>query len=519
MAQPQKVVPIEIQETISEAEQKFEHWRGMVGLFLGPLIAVGVYFLPMPSLTPKAHMLATILCLVVTWWITEPVPIPMTSLIGPMLCVLFGVETAAKTFAPFAEPIIFLFLGSFILAEAMAIHGLDKRVAFGIMSMRFVGNSSGRILLAFGVITGGLSMWISNTAACAMMYPIGLGICTALASLMEKNTGRRVDPTKLRFGTGMMLMAAYAASVGGIGTPVGTPPNLIGIGMLEKLAKVKIPFFQWMLLACPIMVVMMFVLWFMLKRLHKPEMDTIEGTAEFVAIERAKLGRWTAGQKNALFAFIVTVTLWVIPGFLAVMYGTSHEISKSYNRYVPEAVACLLGAGLLFLLPTNFAKREFTITWKQATKIDWGTLMLFGGGLALGQLMFDTKLAEAMGKGILNMSGANSLWGITFLAIAMSVAITEVTSNTAAANMVVPVVISLALAAHVSPVPPAIGAALGASLAFMLPVSTPPNAVVYGSGMVPITKMISTGIYFDVASVIVLFAGLRILLPMLGLAG
>jgi len=335
---------------------------------------------------------------------------------------------------------------------------------------------------------------------------------------MAKQRGKAVDPLKMRFGTGMMLMAAYAASVGGIGTPVGTPPNLIAIGMLDKLVKVKIPFFQWMLFAVPIMLAMFVVLFLMMRFLHKPEIAHIEGSVEFVTGERAKLGPWTAGQKNALFAFGVTVVLWLIPGFLAVIYGTTAEISKTYSTHMPEAVACLIGATLLFVLPVDWSKRQFTITWKQAVKIDWGTLMLFGGGMALGELMFKSKLAEALGKGILTTSGASSLWGITFVAILMAVVITEVTSNTAAANMVVPVVISLALAAKVSPIPPAVGAALAASLAFMLPVSTPPNAIVYGSGMVPITKMIKTGVYFDIASVIIVFVGLRILLPMLGLA-
>jgi sodium-dependent dicarboxylate transporter 2/3/5 len=513
------VNPAEFTEAISEGEASFERWRGTVGFFAGPLVALALYFVPMPSLSPQAHILAAILGFVVTWWVTEPVPIPMTSLVGPLLCICFGIAPAKEILAPFADPIIYLFLGSFIIAEAMAIHGLDKRVAYGIMSMKAVGNSSGRILFAFGVIGCGLSMWISNTATAAMMLPIALGIVTALADLMAKQRGRSVDPLKLRFGTGMMLMAAYAASVGGVGTPVGTPPNLIAIGMLDKLAKVKIPFFQWMLFAVPIMLAMFVVLYFMMKVLHKPELSHIEGSVEFVTIERAKLGPWTTGQKNALFAFLVTVTLWLIPGFLAVLYGTTGEISKTYGKHMPEAAACLIGAALLFVLPVNWRKREFTITWKQAVKIDWGTLMLFGGGMALGELMFKSKLAEAMGKGILNMSGANTLWGITFVAILMAVVITEVTSNTAAANMVIPVVISLAVAAKVSPIPPAIGAALAASLAFMLPVSTPPNAIVYGSGMVPITKMIKTGIYFDAASVLIVFLGLRILLPMLGLAG
>jgi solute carrier family 13 (sodium-dependent dicarboxylate transporter), member 2/3/5 len=508
----------EIKEALSPQEERFERWRNTVGLFLGPIVALVLYITPMPTLSAKAHMLAAILGWVVTWWVTEPVPIPVTALIGPMLCIPFDIASAKNVFAPFSDPIIYLFLGSFILAEAMAAHGLDKRFAYGIMSLKWVGNSSARILLAYGAITAAISAWISNTATTAMMFPIGLGIIYAMADLMAKQSGKAVDPYRLRFGTGMMLMAAYASSTGGIGTPVGTPPNLIAIAMLEKLVKVKIPFFQWMLLAVPIMLVMYLVLFFLMRVIHKPEISHIEGSNEYVTQQRQRLGPWRRGEKNALLAFAITVVLWVIPGFLAVLYGTDAPISKAYGNLMPEAVAALIGAGLLFALPVNWEKREFTITWRQASKIDWGTLLLFGGGLSLGNLMFETKLAEAVGKGILNLSGATSLWGITFIAILIAVVITEVTSNTAAANMVIPVVISLSIAANVSPIPPAIGAALGASLAFMLPVSTPPNAIVYGSGMVPITKMISTGVYFDIASIIVVWTGLRILLPLLGLA-
>jgi len=278
-------------------------------------------------------------------------------------------------------------------------------------------------------------------------------------------------------------MAAYASSTGGIGTPVGTPPNLIGIAMIDKLVGVKIPFFQWMLFAIPIMVVMYIILHFLMYYMHKPEITTIEGSHEYVAEERKKLGKWRRAEKNTLLAFMITVALWISPGFLAVIYGTTHSVSKTYSDYIPEAVAALIGGLMLFVLPVNRKEMEFTLSWKQATKIDWGTLMLFGGGMSLGNLMFETKLAAAAGQGVLNMSGATSLWGITFIAILIAVLITEVTSNTAAANMVVPVVIALSIAAKVNPIPPAIGAALGASLAFMLPVSTPPNAIVYGSGM------------------------------------
>ena len=520
MAEPERATYkafSEIRETLSPAEEKFERFRNTVGLFLGPLVAIILYLIPMPTLSAKAHLLAAIIGWVVTWWITEPIPIPITALIGPMLCIPFDIASARNVFAPFADPIIYLFLGSFILAEGMAAHGLDKRFAYGIMSMRWVGNSSARILLAYGAITAVISAWISNTATTAMMFPIGLGIILAMADMMEKQTGKKVDPYRLQFATGMMLMAAYASSTGGIGTPVGTPPNLIAIGMIEKLVKVKIPFFQWMLFAVPIMVVMYAVLFFIMHYIHRPEVAQIEGSAEYVQQQQQGLGPWRRGEKNALLAFAITVVLWVIPGFLAVLYGTEAPISKAYSNLMPESVAALIGAGLLFAMPVDWPKREFTITWKQATKIDWGTLLLFGGGLSLGNLMFETKLAAAVGKGILDLSGATSLWGITFIAILIAVVITEVTSNTAAANMVIPVVISLSVAAGVSPIPPAVGAALGASLAFMLPVSTPPNAIVYGSGMVPITKMISTGIYFDVASVVVVWLGLRLLLPLLGL--
>ncbi|MDO8785869.1 MAG: SLC13 family permease, partial [Syntrophales bacterium] len=180
----------------------------------------------MPALTTKAHVLAAILAWIVIWWITEPVPIPITALLGAVLCVVFDVASAKVVFAPFADPIIYLFLGSFILAEAISVHGLDKRVAFGIMSLKWVGNSTKRIFFAYGLICAFLSMWISNTATTAMMFPIGLGIIYAMGDILEQQTGKAVDPTRLRYGTGMMLMAAFASSTGGIGTPVGTPPNL-----------------------------------------------------------------------------------------------------------------------------------------------------------------------------------------------------------------------------------------------------------------------------------------------------
>jgi sodium-dependent dicarboxylate transporter 2/3/5 len=510
--------PTDLKASVPEHQQDFDKWRNTIGLFLGPLAALVVYSIDMPSLSPKAHALAAVLSWTVVWWICEPIPLAMTALFSSVLCVVFGIGEARAVFAPYADPIIYLFLGSFMLAEAMSIHGLDKRFAYGIMSLKFVGNSTGRILLAFGFICAFLSMWISNTASAAMMFPIAIGIVYALADIQFKRTGRKVDPLKLRFGTGMMLMTAYAASAGGIGTPVGTPPNLIGIAMIEKFCGVKIAFFQWMSFAIPLLILLFALLYFLMYFLHKPEAARIEGGTEFVLEERGKLGEWTRGQKNALFCFLVTVTLWLIPGILSVAYGDAAPISRAYGRLMPEGVAAVIGALLLFLLPVDWKKREFTISWAQATKIDWGTLLLFGGGITLGAMMFETKLAEVIGTNLLAISGAKSVWGITLGAIYIAMLVSETSSNTASANMVIPVMIALAQAADVNPLPPAIGATLGASLGFMMPVSTPPNAIVYGSGMVPITAMIRAGIFFDVLGGLVIWAGLYVLLPLVGLA-
>jgi sodium-dependent dicarboxylate transporter 2/3/5 len=504
-----------IKEALSKGEETFENWRNTIGLFFGPMLGLMVYFSDMPGLSDKAHVLAAILSWTVVWWICEPIPLCMTALASSVLCVVLGVDTVKHVFAPYSDPIIYLFLGSFILAEGMAIHGLDKRFAYGIMSMKWVGNSSGRILLAFGFICAFISMWISNTAATAMMLPIALGIIHAMARLMAQRKGRTVDPMKLRFGTGLMLMAAYGASTGGIGTPVGTPPNLIGIAFIEKTLGVRIAFFQWMSFAVPLCLVLMILLFVLMYFLHKPEIARLEGCKEFVAQEQASLGPWTRGQKNAVFAFLVTVALWIIPGFLAV---TRSPYQKSYAELMPEGVAALVGALLLFLLPTCWKKREFTMTWKQATRIDWGTLLLFGGGMALGTLMFETRLADTLGKNLFAMSGASTTWGITLGAIFIAILASETSSNTAAANMVVPVMIALAQAAGVDPIPPAIGATLGASWGFMLPVSTPPNAIVYGSGMVRITQMIRAGVLFDLCGGLVIWGGLYLLLPLVGLA-
>ncbi len=504
-------------QVLSEAEVRFERARRGIGLFLGPAAALVIGLLPFPNLNPEAHQLAWILVWIVIYWVTEAIPIAVTALLGPVLCILAGVGPAQEVLAPFSNPIIFLFIGSFFIAQAMTVHGLDRRFALAILARRWIGGSPARLLFAFGGITGFVSMWISNTAATAMMLPIALGILSAIKETGEGPGGHANGAGLKSYGTGLMLMVAYSASVGGIGTIIGTPPNLIGVGLIRQQIGVEITFLGWMGLGVPLLAVMYIGLYFLLWGMHRPRGLSLLAAAAYIRAERMRLGPWTAGQRNAAAAFLVAVALWVAPGVIALLTGTQAAPYRWYQAHLPESIVALLAAFLLFLLPSDWKSRTFTLGWEDAVRIDWGTILLFGGGLSLGDQMFGTGLAEVMGQSLLSFLSLKTVWGITALAIFFGILISELTSNTASANMVIPVVISISLAAGVSPLPPALGACLGASYGFMLPISTPPNAIVYGSGLIPITKMIRAGVVFDFLGLVVIWLGLRVLCPALGL--
>jgi sodium-dependent dicarboxylate transporter 2/3/5 len=472
-----------------------------------------LWWLPLGGLSTDAHRLLAVFGLVVTLWLTEAIPLAVTALLGPTLCVVCGISTDKEMFKSFGHPIIFLFMGSFLLAEGMLHHGLNRRIAFRILSLRWVGRSPARMLWAFAGIAGFLSMWISNTTAAAMMLPIGVAILGEMARRQSEREGREVRLTDLKYGTGLMLATAFAASIGGMATPVGTPPNLIAIGFIEESQGLKINFFQWMAFGVPLAIVMFGVLGIYLNRACPAESGLFEGSTTWIAAERAKLGPLSRGERNVLIAISVTVILWLLPGVVAVTAGVNAPLFKTLERHLPEAAAALLGATLLFVLPVDFRRGEFTIGWAQARRIDWGTILLFGGGLALGEAMFSTGLARWIGEGLAHSLNANSALGLTVLFAVIGVLLTETTSNTATANMVVPVAIAVAEAAQVNPVPPALAACLGASLAFMLPVSTPPNAIVFGTGCVPLLKMVRHGLVLDLFGIAAIIAVCHWLVP------
>jgi solute carrier family 13 (sodium-dependent dicarboxylate transporter), member 2/3/5 len=516
----------EQREVLSPAEERFERRRRTIGLFLGPLVLLVMMVLPL-GLPYSQQSLAAVLAFVVVYWVSEAIPIPVTAIIGLALAVILNVPQVATgaeddpadvIFGSFADDTIFLFIGSFIIAQAMMTHGLDRRFAYLVLSIPGIARSTYGVIVGFGLIAAMLSAFVSNTATTAMLFPIGLGIMGALAGLVADQSEGDTDVRRLRFGTALMLMIAYAASVGGLLTPIGSPPNLIGREFIEQETGTVISFFEWVVLAFPIVLIMFVLLCIILILLNRPETRQISGAEEFIAEEREKLGGFSRGERNTLIVFGLAVFFWILPGIVGIIFGDeSTAYGLVYDR-INEGVVAVVAAGLLFILPINWSERRFTLNWNEAVRIDWGTIVLFGSGIALGTLLSDTGLAETIGTGLTEGLGVSSLFSITLLSTIVALIISETTSNTASATIVVPIVLPIAASAGVNPVIPALAAVFGASYGFMLPVSTPPNAIVYGSGMIPITKMIRSGIVFDVIGVVLITFGITVMARLVGLA-
>jgi solute carrier family 13 (sodium-dependent dicarboxylate transporter), member 2/3/5 len=472
--------------------------RQRIGLWLGPALAVLVWALPL-GLPVPAHRLAGVMAWVMCYWITEAIPLAVTALMGPAVSVLIGVAPAKEAFAPFGDPVIFLFLGSFILAEALSVHQLDKRLALGILGLRGVTSSTAAIRIALGLITAGISMWVNNTATAAMMLPIGLGVARALKAAGSNETPR-----------GLLLMIGIAASLGGIATPVGTAPNLIALGFLENLAGREISFLQFMALGLPLSLVLLTVTYFATRRLVP--LGSPGDLRGFVEIERSVLPPWGGAQRACALVFGLAVFFWLLPGVITALGYRTGLLGRV--AAIDEAVVAVLAAVALFLWPAGGVR---VLDWKAAARIDWGTLLLFGGGLSLGKLMFDSGLAATLGRGAVTATGVTDVWGLTALALVTTILLTEVTSNTATVSMLSPLVLSLAKDLGVPMVPPLLAVCFGASMGFMFPMGTPPNAIVYATGFIPLPVMMRVGIVIDFLSFFVIFAALRTLCPLFGL--
>ncbi|APH46022.1 anion transporter [Microbacterium sp. 1.5R] len=487
------------QQTLTPGELRFERGRQTLGLFLAPAVAIVMWFVPL-GIDRTQQELAAVLLAVIVLWLCESVPIPVAGLMGIAGIALTGVAPASEVLAPLGSTTVLTFIGAFILAQAMLKHGVARRLAFFVLSLPGVGKSTTRIIIAFGVITCILSAFVSNTATVAMLMPTALGILAVISGLMQERgiVKSDFDPLRLRVGAALMLMLAYSASVGGLMTPIGAPPNLIGRGLIEELTGTTITFAQWAMAAVPITFGMFVVLVVVLLLLNRPEVRRIEGVEDYVKQQRLEHGPISRAEWNTIIAFALTVILWFLPSLVGLFAGTESEVYLFLDERLNEGIVAVVGAALLFVLPTNWRKRKATLTWSDAARIDWGTILLFGTGIIFGAMLSASGLAETIGEGLFNTFGVTSALALTALAVGLAILISETTSNTASAAVVVPIVVPLAAAAGVDPVVPALAATFAASFGFMLPVSTPQNAIVYGSGCVPITRMLRSGISFDI---------------------
>ena len=461
-------------------------------MWLAPLIGLALYLLPIP-VSSEAHRMLFIVGVATTLWISEAVPLAVTALLVAVLVILCGIAPPADVFSIFADPILFVFIGSFILAEAMQVHGLDRRFAQNILHHRWVRGSAGRMIFIFCCIGFAISMWVSNTATTAMLFPIALSMIRAF----PENDRPRIAPL-------ILLMTSFAPSIGGMGTPVGTPPNLIGLAFIRNFSHEEIPFFQWMKFAVPISAAIFLAIYFVLRMFHSKQ--TLSAPLEDLPAEEFDPDTRKA-HRNILIAFGVTVLLWLLPG-LAAARGME---TAWLDSHLPESVAALIGAILLFVLPVDRKRRRFTITWKEAQNINWGIILLFGGGLVIGKFLFKTGVAKYMGESIVAIYPFHGEFMYLLLFTILAVFISEFTSNTASANLILPVCVAVCQAAGIGTLRPALAATLASSLGFMLPISTAPNAIVFSSRMVPMGLMIRYGVILDLVGATLVAVGVYLL--------
>lgn len=491
----------------------------VVGFFLGVSAAALLLMLPPPEdLSVAAWRTAAVGSLMAVWWMTEAIPIPATALLPLIFFPLLDIANIRAAAAPYANPLIFLFLGGFIIAVAMERWNLHRRIALRII--HYVGGRPTRIVTGFAVAAAFLSMWVSNTATALMMLPIGLSVVELVRTdaggrhMAEDGARAPVDdhPPIIRegqkegenFATNLMLVIAYACTIGGMATLIGTPPNAFFAGFMLETYERTIGFLEWMQLGLPLALVALPIMLVVLTRIIYPiRLRTLPGGADYVSRSLRSLGRMQTGEKMVAGVFATTALLWMTRPLLEdILPGLS------------DAGIAIAMALLLFILPVDIRRGQFVLRWEDAERLPWGVLILFGGGLSLAAAIDQTGLAAWIG------SRAHFLEGWPPLLVIMAVTativlLTELTSNTATAAAFIPIAASVAVGLGHDPLTMAVPAALAASAAFMLPVATPPNAIVYGSGMISIGRMVRGGLILNLLFVALLSLAAYVLVPVI----
>lgn len=465
-------------------------------LFLGPILFLLVHFGPtIPQLEPAAQSVLAITLWIGIWWVSECVPIPVSSLLPIVLLPLTGALPLQEVTASYGDSAVFLYLGGFLLAIAMETWGLHKRIALWILVL--MGLKFKNLVLGFMLATGFLSMWISNTATALMMLPIGLGI-------IEQLTTSTQNKTETPLAKILLLSIAYSASIGGMATVIGSPTNTIFVGVIKKIYGADITFLQWMLVGFPIALIMIFVCWWYLThKAFKIGEISSEGVHERMLAEQKLLGKMKVEEKRVLWVFGTTAFLWITRSFLI------NPLFPALN----DTIIAIGGAIFLFVIPSSKTGKPL-LDWSASTKVPWGILLLFGGGLAIASGFQETGLADWVGNHLSTLDALPLLF-IILLVVLLVNFLTEITSNVATATMMMPVLASLALSIDVHPYGLMFAACLAASCAFMLPVATPPNAVVFGSGHLKIGDMVRAGFWLNLISSLLITICIYTLLPLL----
>ncbi|HVT44427.1 MAG TPA: DASS family sodium-coupled anion symporter [Thermoanaerobaculia bacterium] len=461
---------------------------GWAGLATGLVLFTAMLLADAPAGLPlQAWRTAACMVLMATWWITEAIPIPATALLPLALFPLLGVATIGNAASPYANPVIFLFLGGFVIARALERCGLHRRIALTVVGA--VGTKRSRIIGGFMLATALLSMWVSNTATVVMMLPMALSVI----AIAERDAP---DP---QLAVASLLGIAYAANIGGMGTLIGTPPNALLAGYMSETWHVEIGFGRWMLLGVPLVAISLPLVWLLLVNvLHPQRPGELAGGAAMIRDEIEKLGRLSSAEKIVGGITLVVAMAWI-----------TRPILERSLPGLSDAGIAIAGALLLFIVPVRWRPRDVALEWKDAESLPWSVLILFGGGLSLAAAIQETGLAGAIGGG---MSGLRTVPPLVALIVVTAVVVflTELTSNTATAAALVPIVAAAAAGFGQDPLTFALPVALAASCAFMLPVATPPNAVVYGSGRMTIRQMATAGLWVNFLMIALLVVAVRL---------
>lgn len=452
-----------------------------IGLFLGPLLfLIIMFFFPAEGLSKEGIGVLATTVWIATWWITESVPIPVTSLMPILLFPMLGVTKASEVTTPYADSIIFLFIGGFMLAIAIEKWNLHRRIAMTIISI--MGVKTERLVLGFIIATGFLSMWISNTATAMMMVPIALAIVSQARDSITHEK-EQID----HFVKATLFGVMYAASLGGLGTLVGTPANIILANTVSQMFNIELDFFTWMMFATPLVIIFLTVTWLYLVKLAFPQrLKELPGSKEMVMKEKKLLGAVSYEEKIILSVFIFTALCWMTRSFLLV----------KWMPFLDDTMIAIFAAFLLFLIPAKNSDETRILVWKDAEKIPWGILLLFGGGSALGKAFQTSGLAQWIGDQMTFLGGFH--FAIVVITVVLLVIIlSEFTSNVTTSIMLLPIMGALAFAINVHPYMLLFSASIATSCAFMLPTAATPNTIMFASGQIPVKVMIRTGLWLN----------------------